>query len=363
MNTFCRMASKLTARRFAHAPRPSITAAPTFAICRTHMNHGGGSTLHAAPPTQSGPRSPNVELGFAATKHTGNILRLLESSHGAYFYNTYDALSTVWHASGQIWRSNDRSNVDGWTCVNSIEALMNHDHTTAHSHHHHHNHHHHHHHHTPRLCSISFSDDRTAMVKMAGQDGKTRYLQLVRLDGDLRSMTALGGGMTPNDGWILVQEVEVVAIEEEDQHMSSSAWTNLHSTLVTYLNIEHGGGEQSYQQAKSLFHQDAKLISVGIDDVDATPTQWTAPVGSLVEIPLEAYLDGVQSQTPHSESAKSQDAIVSIDYTTGTNAAAATVRVGNGAQTLVFEDHLLLGRTGDEWRILSKTFSSQPWTS
>jgi Putative lumazine-binding len=82
-----------------------------------------------------------------------------------------------------------------------------------------------------------------------------------------------------------------------------------------------------------------------------------------VEIPLDVYLDGVQSQTPHPASAKAQDAIVTMDYTSGTNAAAATVRVGNGAQTLVFEDHLLLGRSsiGSSWRILSKTFSSQAW--
>jgi hypothetical protein len=52
-------------------------------------------------------------------------------------------------------------------------------------------------------------------------------------------------------------------------------------------------------------------------------------------------------------------------------AAAVKVRVGNGAQTLVFEDHLLLGRSdanvnsiggnNASWKILSKTFSPQSW--
>ena len=80
---------------------------------------------------------------------------------------------------------------------------------------------------------------------------------------------------------------------------------------------------------------------------------------------MKYYLDGVQQQSSHDQSSKFHDAIVSIDYTTGANAAAATVRVGNGAKTLVFEDHLLLGQneTGDNmgWCILAKTFSSQKW--
>ena len=42
-------------------------------------------------------------------------------------------------------------------------------------------------------------------------------------------------------------------------------------------------------------------------------------------------------------------------------AAAATVQVGNGARTTLFHDHLLLGRTGARWRILSKTFAPRAW--
>lgn len=318
------------------------------------MNHGGGGgNMHSATPPQSGPRAPNVEMGFAATKHTGNILRLLESSHGTYFYNTYDALSTVWHANSQSWRSDkNSSSSSSWSCVNPIEALSATE-TIAVTHSHHHPS-------SPKLCSTSFSDDRTALVKMVGQDGKVRYLQLLRLDGDVGNNMAAAAGMTPNDGWILTQEV--VAEQEDGEPISSTALSNLQWALLKYLDVEHGGGKESYQMAKRLFHPDSKLMSVGIDDVEAAPTQWTAPVGSLVVVPLEVYLDGVQSQLPHARVAKSRDRIVKIDHITGTNAAAATVRVGNGAQTLVFEDLLLLGMAADgEWQILSKTFSSQAW--
>jgi hypothetical protein len=84
-------------------------------------------------------------------------------------------------------------------------------------------------------------------------------------------------------------------------------------------------------------------------------------VGTLLEIPLDTYLSGIQSQTPHDPASRRHDAIWTIDRVG--NAAAATVRVGNGARTLVFEDHLLLGYSDDQkqWNILSKTFSPKVW--
>ena len=309
--------------------------------------------MQNAAPT-SGPRQPHMDLGFSAAKHTGNILRLLESSHGAFFYNTVDSLATVWHAQSQSWKHSNGE----WKATNPIQALKDGEaeaplstppspQTT------------------PALCSVHFSDDRTALVKMQGHDGNYRYLQLLRVDGDAGAVSSGGMAMLPNDGWVLVQEV-VMTMKDEDVDSTASALSSLQASILNYLAIEHGGGEASYQAAKSLFHPDSKLSSVGIDDINASPTQWTAPVGSLVEIPLSAYLEGVKSQSPHSELAKSQDAIINIDFSTGTNAAAAVVRVGNGAQTMVFEDHLLFGRTtsgsaSDKWCILSKTFSSQAW--
>jgi hypothetical protein len=320
------------------------------------MNHGGGGdpTRQGNDPPASGPRQSHMNLGFHAAKHTGNILRLLESSHGAFFYNTVDSLSTVWHSKSQSWSANN--SLSSWSAINHIQALKDGHATpaasssTA----------------TPSLCSIHFSDDRTALVKMLGRDGNYRYLQLLRIDGDVVGVISSGGmAMIPNDGWVLVQEV-VMKTEQQDVVSATSSWQSLQSAILTYFDIEHGGGDKSHQAAKALFHPESKLLSVGIDKIDAAPTQWTGPVGSLVEIPLNAYLDGVLSQLPHSAKVKAQDTIITIDYSTGANAAAVVIRVGNGAQTMVFEDHLLFGynmedNTADKWCILAKTFSSQAW--
>jgi len=322
------------------------------------MNHGGDVSTHGPPPI-TGPREPHVVLGFAATKHTGNVLRLLESSHGSFFYNTLDSLSTVWHRNSQSWTKTSESSVSSWKPVNPIQALSEgsslstfHQASSSPL--------------SPRLCSMNFSDERTALVKLRGQDGQFRYLQLLRLDGDAGAIAGGGMAMLPNDGWVILQEV---VVERQNEPPDSSSWNSLQSALFAYLDVEHGGGEGSHAVAKSLFHPESKLMSVGIDDVESPPTEWTAPIGSLNLIPLDVYLAGVQSQTPHHASAKVNDAIVSIDYMNGADAAAATVRVGNGAQTMVFEDHLLLGRNSNphdnndkpEWTILSKTFSPQKW--
>lgn len=334
-------------------PCPSSTLLMKNAAVRTHMNHGGGSDPQSNLPPVSGPRKSHMDLGFSAAKHTGNILRLLESSHGAFFYNTVDSLVTVWNSKSQSWTAKNGC----WNAVNPIQALKDGESTSSQSssspt--------------TPRLCSIHFSDDRTALIKMLGHDCNYRYLQLLRIDGDAGAVSSGGMTMLPNDGWVLVQEVVMSSMEHEDMESAASSWRSLQSAILSYLDIEHGGGAKSHETANLLFHPDSKLQSVGIDDIDAAPTPWTAPVGSLVEIPLSAYLEGVQSQSPHSAEAKSHDAIITIDYSTGSNAAAAVVRVGNGAQTMVFEDHLLFGRNtensaANEWSILAKTFSSQAW--
>ena len=98
--------------------------------------------------------------------------------------------------------------------------------------------------------------------------------------------------------------------------------------------------------------------------------EWTAPVGNLCEISLETYLNGVESQIPHSMESSQYDTILNMDISSSasssSSAAAVTLTVGNGSQTILFRDHLLLGRGVEEeddssWKILSKTFSPQPW--
>ena len=285
-----------------------LSARKLFSICpthRTHMNHGGG---HARSTTLPGPREAAVPLGLQATQNTANVMRLLEASH---VYRD----AGVWHESALCWSFHEGE----WQTSHHFTgaAVM-----------------------APRLHALHFSDHRTALVKITGSDGMVRYLSLLQLDEHTSVM----------DGWKIVRQVQVPAT-------SSALAASLEQTLQLYLQIEHGGGAADYEHAQRLFAPQSSLVAVGMADHD---DPWSAPAGTLLEIPLEVYLEGVKQQTPHDIAARKQDAIVSVDVCGPV--ASAVVRVGNGAQTLVFEDHLLLGQTSSgTWKILSKTFSPQAW--
>jgi hypothetical protein len=173
-------------------PRPAARIAS--ASSRWHNTHGGDAA--AVTPSMAGPRE-SVPLGLPAAKHTGNILRLLESSHGNY-YNTIDTLSTVWHPKGLIWYCNDDDS--GWNALPIDEWIQQTDPSQQQkwkiS--------------SPRILSLTMSDDRTALVKVVGTDGRFRYLSLLRLDPSpdhhVQTMT---GGMVPHDGWIILRELVV----------------------------------------------------------------------------------------------------------------------------------------------------------
>jgi hypothetical protein len=306
---------------------------------RNHMNHGGGGGGGGGdslkPPSVAGPRTGGVEIGLDSATGVHNILRLLESSHGQYAaYTTADTLSTVWHPSGKIWRHDEE---EGWKVYKvGVEELPVAQQICK-----------------PSLLSISMSDNRTALAKIVGSDGLQRYLSLLKLD-----------EFKPNDGWIIVREVVSASGTKKNYHTKSL--TSVKRTVQDYFAIEHGGGLEDKEAAEKLFDPNASLLTVGSEDHHSKPTAWNAPAGTFLEIPLATYLDGVLSQTTQDFEATLHDDIVSIDVMPCGNAAAATVRVGNGAKTRVFEDHLLLGRSYVRpewayWRILSKTFSPQPW--
>ena len=329
---------------------------------RTHMNHGGGSggLLDPPPATPPGPRAPMVPLGLEAAQHTHNILRLLESSHGAHSLYASGGLSTEWHPEALFWRLNTETTT--WQGRSPSQGTASPLRGSA------------------RLASLSFSDDRTALVKLQGADGDYRYLSLLRLD---PSPAATGHhhhhhhhhhhAAPSHGGWTLVREIKMPSDTARNSTNLSKNTTELHelllSTLNTYLDIEHGGGSADAIRADTLFHPDASLLAVGTADAAEAPSDWSAPAGSWNHISRNVYLDGVQSQTPHDNAALTHDDIVQVDFVASstTAIAAATVRVGNGSQTLVFEDHLLLGYgvVGDDgkraWQILSKVFSPQAW--
>ncbi len=177
-----------------------------------------------------------------------------------------------------------------------------------------------------------------------------------------------------HDGWQIVREVVGVApsatpAPSRDPHRAGhAADIELVSEAVRrYLEIEHGGGAEHRRLAQSLFHPECALLAVGEAAPDEPAGAWSAPAGSLLEVPLSAYLETVAAQAAHAAEATKHDAISSIEMLRGGGVACATVRVGNGEMSRVYEDHLLLATVADapgaagEWRIISKTFAPRPW--
>lgn len=315
-------------------------SARRFQITRNHMNHGGGSHHHHQNPrAKPGPRS-TVPLGLEAAESSSNILRLLEASHGGLYSS--DALSTVWHPKGVLWTFDQKQ----WVAINpsqidkAVKASQ-----------------------APSLISLALSDSRTALVKLVGVDGLVRFISLLRLEAEfLPSMQQLAGSSgVPNDGWLIIQEI---VSSQPRNSLHTSTMDSLNSSLLDYLSIEHGGGPEDHKRADNLFHSDSSLFSIGTLHSDEQASEWAGPVGSVVHISRSAYLEGVASQSPHNESSKQNDGILTLDILPCGLVAAATVEVGNGAQTNVFCDHLFLARSSlsdKRWQIMAKVFSPRAW--
>lgn len=305
------------------------------------MNHGGAAFLETPPAPTGGPRE-SLQLGLDVAKASQNILRLLESSHGVENYSHHwDAYAPSFHSSALSWVQSEDG--DDWVAYptkdlppsKALEWI-------------------------PTLSWVEFSDDRTALAKLQAVDGSQRYISLLRMDD---ASPGSSSPMVANDGWIVVRELVCPREDEDSMDIADQAtqMTSLIQTLQEYLEIEHGGGQDDRKRAESLFAPEASLLTVGIAPPNRPPSDWSAPAGKFLEIPLGTYLQGVESQAPHGVGSRKHDGIVKIDFSSG--AAAATVKVGNGAETMVFVDHLLLGRSKStgSWTILSKTFSPQPW--
>lgn len=336
-----------------HSSRPSRQA------IRHHMNHGNPVGL-TSPPLQTGPRPP-LQLGFDSAKATQNILRLLETSHGSS-HNVmmmHHNSMTHWHPTAKRFTYNTDN---GWMCTSMNDGEYN---TTQDDDHHHHN--------TttksscttiPQLDFLNFSDDRTALAKLRGADGKQRYVSMLRLDPSSPSADNSKNAhhaVHVNDGWCIVREVVEGNNSTTMKRQNDTSWiTTLPSALYDYLSIEHGGGLTDSNKARELFDPEASLTSVGIASLDDPSNDWSSPSGSILNISLNTYLKGVETQTPHGEESKVYDAIVQLD-TIASLAAAATIHVGNGACDTLFVDHLLLGYHEDRWRILGKVFSCRPY--
>jgi hypothetical protein len=311
------------------------------------MNHGGGGGSHHHhhnPRSKAGPRT-SVSLGLEAAQSTSNILRLLEASHGGFL--SADALSTVWHPKGLLWKvSTETDNPGQWEASNPLKSdeVFPPKFIQA-----------------PSLVSLSLSDDRTALVKLIGADGIFRFISLLRFDSEFLPTVQAGGTGVPNDGWFIIREI---VSSQTKNSVAKNTMESLNTALLQYLSIEHGGGSEDHKNADNLFHAESSLLSIGSQSMEETPSEWAGPVGSLVEVSRPTYLDGVASQKPHANSSKANDGILTCDILPCSLAAAATVEVGNGSQTNLFCDHLLLARSSasdTDWKIVSKIFSPRSW--
>lgn len=298
------------------------------------MNHGG--SFEGAPPTQHGPRQP-LQLGLDVSKASQNILRLLESTHGINNYSAQyqDTLDPCWHASGLRLGLNSENSK--WIILDQEPAggRLNW---------------------IPTISWLQFSDDRTALARLQAMDGSHRYLSMLKID----QVAPTASSMVANDGWVIVREVVSSNVDDATSASKVDDMISIAQCLQDYLNIEHGGGQEDFEQANELFTSQACLLTVGSAVSNQERTAWSAPVGTFLEISRDTYLEGVKSQTPHDATSRRKDEIVQIDIIPG-GAAAATVKVGNGAKTMVFVDHLLMGKEDGSWKILSKTFSPQFW--
>lgn len=322
---------------------------------RHHMGHG--SNLFSAPndtatAVSSGPRE-SLHLGLDSARHTQNILRLLEASHGIGSQYA-DTLSTVWHPQGLVWRPNNHDVSGGksssWTAI-PFDAQQQQQAPSVSA--------------APSLSWMTMSDDRTALCKIQGMDGRFRYVSMLRLEPDKNSSSGMHPphhSRAPNDGWHIVREL-VGSGSNSSVSNQHDAIVSIHQVLQDYLSIEHGGGRDDCHRAEQVvFAPQASLVSVGIAPMDEPLSDWSAPAGSCLEISLDTYLQSVESQSPHGTESKRHDAIVSVDVLPCQTAASAIVHVGNGACTLLFCDHLLLGKFDNTtWKILSKTFSPRLW--
>ena len=193
-----------------------------------------------------------------------------------------------------------------------------------------------------RIASLTFADESTALAKLRGPF--FGYWSLLRL----------------RDGWSIVREVKSMSAASKK---TAEEMGHVASLVATYMKIEHGGGVAAAALASQIFHPDASLLTIGDGGAELSPDvdSWEAPAGTLNEISRATYITGVNTQTPHKQKAAKHDSLLTIDMLPCATVAAVVANVGNGSQTRVFTDHLILCKVEDGWQIVSKTFAANEW--
>lgn len=295
------------------------------------MNHGGSIVREEMLIAPSGPRSP-VALGLEASEATQHILRLLESSYLGF----QDSMEGVWHENGKEWIMQDKE----FKLVDPSQSPKTRDSMRPQE---------------PRLLALQFSDARTALAHVKGRNGEDTVLSLLRITSQI--------GQADNsafyNGWRIIRSVSQQYPDANDP--ARSVYADIEKCIDQYYAVEHGGGRADVDKARAVFHPSASLLTVGIAPVHEPATTWAAPSGSLLEIPLKAYMEGAQAQIPHNDESRKYDQVLGLHVLPCRSVAAVSLRVGNGTCSSVYHDHLLLGKQKNCWLILSKVFSVHGW--
>jgi Putative lumazine-binding len=326
---------------------------------RNHMSHhhphgGSGGLMMIQQSGIAGPQS-RVALGLEASEAAHHLLRLVESSFMMMGYQEEgEHRESIWHSNAVKWvlrngiwcngfDMEETGNVSAKNMVVPQEP--------------------------PRLISLQFSDPRTALVHVTGNGGEHMLLSILRLD----SPMGQNAGHSYN-GWRIVRSIVSTSssgpsLQQREATPTTTrpnVYAEIEALLQLYFQVEHGGGHADRATAaNTLFssHRSTSLLTIGISEMDQPISAWAAPWGSLLEIPLNVYLESVHTQTPHGPKSWSQDEVLSIRVLPCHSAAAVELHVGSAACDRIFHDHLLLGRSNDDgsWKILSKIFSVQKW--
>ena len=248
------------------APR-ALFRLPALASTRTHYtgtphDHGGraggelrtGINPGVGQGSAPGPRAP-LALGLETARAVTNLGRALETHAEASVSAFADMFESVWHADGLLFRRGD-GDAAGWAASTAAEELASvrarRALPVA----------------TPALLSLAFADERTALVRLLGADGRERFLSMLRLDGAMM-----------HDGWQIVREVvgSPLAAAPTTPAADDAPLASVRALLRSYLAIEHGGGAAHRKQAEALFAPRASLLAVGSAAADAPPSDWEAP--------------------------------------------------------------------------------------
>ena len=138
----------------------------------SHDSRAGGELRSTLPPLSgaasiAGARGP-LPIGLELARALGNVGRALESHAQALVSPYADTFESVWYGQGLLWRRVPSGEWEATLAEEELTALRTRQAMPSTR---------------PAMLSLYFGDDRTALVKTLGSDGRERFLSMLRLDG------------------------------------------------------------------------------------------------------------------------------------------------------------------------------------